>query len=241
MPDVAVWILLVIAGSVVLGALVQSVVGLGLGLVAAPVVTLLAPELMPGSLLLLGMTLPLLTLARERRDVDWGGFGWAMPGRVLGTVAGAWVVATVSARDLGVAVGLVVLLAVALTARAVTVPITRTSLGVAGFVSGVAATTSAIGGPPMALLYQHRPARQVRSTLAVYFVVGSALSLVTLAVAGELPLEQLALGALMVPLLFLGAAVGERLRPHLPAARFRALVLAVSAVSAVVLVVRSLL
>jgi hypothetical protein len=111
---------------------------------------------------------------------------------------------------------------------------------VAGFTSGIAATTSAIGGPPMALLYQHRPARQVRSTLAVYFVVGSGLSLVTLAVAGQLPVEQLALGALMVPVLLLGVAVGERARDRVPAARFRALVLAVSAVSAVALLVRSL-
>lgn len=240
MPDVALWILAAIAVSVVLGAVVQSVVGLGLGLVAAPVVTLLAPELMPGSLLVLGMVLPVFTLARERRDVDWSGFGWAMPGRIAGTVVGAWVVATVSPRDLGVAVGLAVLLAVVLTAWAIRVPVTRTTLGVAGFTSGIAATTSAIGGPPMALLYQHRPARQVRSTLAVYFVVGSGLSLVTLAVAGQLPVEQLALGALMVPVLLLGVAVGERARDRVPAARFRALVLAVSAVSAVVLVVRSL-
>ncbi len=240
MPDVALWILLVIAGSVVVGAVVQSVVGLGLGLVAAPVVTLLAPDLMPGSLLVLGLALPVLTLARERRDVDWSGFAWAMPGRVLGTVVGAWVVATVSPRDLGVAVGLAVLLAVVLTARAIRVPVTRTSLGVAGFTSGIAATTSAIGGPPMALLYQHRPAREVRSTLAVYFVVGSGLSLVTLAVAGQLPVEHLVLGAVMVPGLLLGVAVGERVRDRVPAGRFRALVLAVSAVSAVVLVVRSL-
>lgn len=152
MPDLAVWILVAIAGSVVAGAVVQSVVGLGLGLVAAPVVTLLAPHLMPGSLLVLGMVLPTFTLARERRDLDWHGFGWALPGRLVGTVVGVWVVATVSARDLGVAVGLAVLLAVALTARAITVPVTRTSLGVAGFTSGIAATTSAIGGPPMALL-----------------------------------------------------------------------------------------
>lgn len=240
MPDVALWILAAIAVSVVLGAVVQSVVGLGLGLVAAPVVTLLAPELMPGSLLVLGMVLPVFTLARERRDVDWSGFGWAMPGRIAGTAVGAWVVATVSPRDLGVAVGLAVLLAVVLTAWAIRVPVTRTTLGVAGFTSGIAATTSAIGGPPMALLYQHRPARQVRSTLAVYFVVGSGLSLVTLAVAGQLPVEQLALGALMVPVLLLGVAVGERARDRVPAARFRALVLAVSAVSAIVLVVRSL-
>ena len=46
MPPTTVFLVSGIA--VVLGALVQSGVGLGLGVVAAPVVTLLDPSLMPG-------------------------------------------------------------------------------------------------------------------------------------------------------------------------------------------------
>jgi len=239
--DIAALSLTGIAAAILLGALVQSVVGLGLGLVAAPVVTLLEPRLMPGALLVTGMVLPLVTLVRERREVDWRGFGWAMPGRLLGTLAGAWVVATVSTRDLGIAVGLALLAAVALTARSLTVRVTRTSLGVAGFASGLTATTSAVGGPPLALLFQHRPAREVRATLASFFVLGGALSLVTLLLWGQLPLEQVLVGLAMVPLLVLGVAAGERLRPHVSAERFRPMLLAVCAASAVVLLARSLL
>jgi len=239
--DIAVLSLTGIAAAILLGALVQSVVGLGLGLVAAPVVTLLEPRLMPGALLVTGMVLPLVTLVRERREVDWSGFGWAMPGRLVGTLVGAWVVASVSTRDLGVAVGLALLVAVALTARSLTVRVTRTSLGVAGFASGLTATTSAVGGPPLALLFQHRPARQVRATLASFFVLGGALSLLTLLLWGQLPLEQVLVGLAMVPLLVLGVAAGERLRPHVSAARFRPLLLGVCAASAVVLLARSLL
>ena len=57
---------LLIAGTAVLvGAIVQSSVGLGLGLVAAPVVALLDPSLMPGTMLITTCVLPVLVLAAD--------------------------------------------------------------------------------------------------------------------------------------------------------------------------------
>src|SRR5690349_13243676 len=47
--------------AVLVGATVQSSTGLGLGLVAAPVLTALDPSLMPGSILAISAVLPLLT------------------------------------------------------------------------------------------------------------------------------------------------------------------------------------
>ena len=54
----------VLAATLVVGAAVQGLVGLGLGLVAAPVVTLLEPSLMPDLLLWLALLLPLVTLGQ---------------------------------------------------------------------------------------------------------------------------------------------------------------------------------
>jgi uncharacterized protein len=68
-------VFLVAGIAVAVGALVQGGVGLGLGLIAAPVVTLLDPALMPGSMLVAGAALPVLILAREarfRRFLDAG-------------------------------------------------------------------------------------------------------------------------------------------------------------------------
>ena len=67
---------------VVVGSAVQSLVGLGLGLVAAPVVTLVDPHLMPQLLLVLAMLLPGLTLVESHDDIDWGGLGWVLAARV---------------------------------------------------------------------------------------------------------------------------------------------------------------
>lgn len=226
--------------AVLLGSTVQTVVGLGVGLVAAPVVTLLEPELMPGVLLVVAMTLPVVTLLGDHREIDWRGLAWALPARVAGTAAGVWVVASFDADQLGVLIGLVVLLAVALTWRAVTVPVNRGTLGGVGFISGVTGTATSIGGPPFALLYQHRSPTQIRTTLAVYFVVGAALSLAGLLASGDLTGHQVAVAGLLLPAVVLGALAGAPLRRVLPAHAVRLAVLGVSAASALVLVVRSL-
>ena len=229
----------VMAGIVLLGAITQTTVGLGLGLVAAPVLTFVVPDLVPGLIIMLGMTLPVLTLVREHHDIDWNGIAWATPARLVGTVVGVWIITRVTAQDLERIVGVVVLVAVFLTVRAFSPPINRGTLGAAGFISGVTGTATSIGGPPLALLYQPRPPHQVRSTLAIFFVTGAAISLVGLGAAGELTLREVKIAALLVPVLALGVLAGTRLRSRLPLSVMRPALLAVSAASAVVLIVKS--
>ena len=231
---------LAIALAIFLGSAAQSVVGLGIGLFSAPVMALLEPWTMPGSLIMLALVLPAVTLIHDHDDIDWAGLTWSLPSRVVGTGIGVWVVAVFSHRQLGVAVGLVVLFMVLITWRVVEVPINRRTLGAAGFISGITGTATSIGGPPYALLYQHRPAQQIRTTMAVYFLVGAGLSLVGLSVVGDLTLAQLRVAAELFPALLAGVAVGALSRRHLPARHVRPALLVVSAVSALVLVVRSL-
>src|SRR5215468_7191377 len=79
----------------------------------APVVTLLDPALMPGSMLLAGAILPVLILAREARHTDWPGVSWALAGRIAGTAAGIWLVTAVPVQILGILVGAAVLAVIA--------------------------------------------------------------------------------------------------------------------------------
>lgn len=230
----------VLAATLVVGAAVQGLVGLGLGLVAAPVVTLIEPSLMPDLLLWLALLLPLVTLVREHHEIDWPGLGWSMTARVPGTVLGVWLLTVISERTLGIAVGLMVLLSVLLTAKALVVPVTRTSLVAAGVVSGVTGTATSIGGPPMAILLQHRSPQQIRSTLGVYFVAGAALSLVGLGVVGALERSTFVLAMVLVPCLVVGFALSRVLARRLPRHQVRNGVLLVCAASAVGLLVRSL-
>lgn len=233
-------VLAVVGCALLVGAVVQNLVGLGLGLVAAPVITLVAPGLMPDVMLWLAMTLPLVTLLRDHDDIDWRGLGWSVPTRLVGTVAGVAAVATISVAALGVIVGVIVLTAVVLTWRALSVPLNPGTLLGAGLIGGFAGTATSVGGPPMAILYQHSPPQRIRTTLAVYFTTGAALSLVGLAIAGQLAKEHFYVSLLMLPVLVVGTVVGRRMRARFTAERVRPAVLLVCATSATVLLVRSL-
>ncbi|MFG2015452.1 sulfite exporter TauE/SafE family protein [Actinomadura geliboluensis] len=222
------------------GAIVQGSVGLGVGLVATPVVTLLYPSLMPGAILVVALVLPLATLAREVGHVDSRGLGWAFGGRLAGTPFGVWLVAAVPARVLGVVIGTVVLAALAMTAGSREVPRNRRTLAAAGVVSGTTGTASGIGGPPLALLYQRESGPRVRATLALYFAGGTLLSLVVLGATGHLPARQVVAGAALLPFVLAGFLAAGPLRRRLDAGRLRLALLIVVGTSAVVLIVRNL-
>jgi hypothetical protein len=230
----------VLAATLVVAACVQGLVGLGLGLVTAPIVILLAPELMPDLMLWLAMLFPFVTLVREHHQIHWPGLGWSLPSRIVGTGVGVLVVASFEPTALGIPVGIMVLLSVLLTIRAVELPLNPGTLSVAGFVSGITGTATSIGGPPMAILYQHRHPQQIRSTLGLYFIAGAALSLLGLGLAGALELEHFLLALALAPALVLGFALSRVLDRWIPRHHIRTGVLLVCALSAVAALVRSL-
>lgn len=230
----------VLATTLVLAATVQGLVGLGLALVSAPVVTLLEPQLMPEFMLWLALMMPAVTLMREHHEIDWRGLGWSLPLRVVGTYFGVLLVASFPPAGLGIAVGVMVLVSVVLTGRYVRIPVNVGTLSAAGFISGVTGTATSIGGPPMAILYQHHPPHQIRSTLGVFFIVGAALSLTGLGLAGELETSTFYLALTMAPALVTGFVISRFLKRRVPHHRIRTGVLLVSGLSAAVVLVRSI-
>jgi uncharacterized membrane protein YfcA len=229
----------VLSVAVLLAAMVQGAVGIGFALVAAPAVTLVDTDLMPGLMILLGFLLPVLTFVREAARTRWRGLGWALGGRVPGTVLGVLVVATVDDQLLAVVVGVVVLAAVALTWYAVEVPETPATLSGAGLVSGVTGTAVSIDGPPVAIVLQHLSGPELRATMSAYFVGGGVLSVAGLAIGGELRAAQGATAAVLLPAVLVGFALSGPLRRHVDAGRTRAAVLGVCAVSALALLGRT--
>lgn len=233
-------VLLVGGLAVTVGALVQGGVGLGLGIVAAPVVTLLDPALMPGSMLMAGAALPALMLAGEAGYADWSGVSWALAGRLAGTAAGIWVLVEIPAQALGILVGTVVLAMIALTTLGAGLPRNRWTLLAAGVLSGTTGTATSIGGPPVALLYQREQGPQVRASLALFLCVGNCLALAALALVGHLPGRAVGAGLIFIACAAAGLAVATRFRRFVDAGRIRVAVLLIAAASAVILIARGL-
>ena len=132
-----------------------------------------------------------------------------------------------------------VLLAVALTLRTVDVPLNPASLAVAGFVAGATGTATSVGGPPIALLYQRGEPQVVRATLSVFFFVGVIVSLAGLAISGSLDREPSVLALVLSPTVVVGYVVGRRTRTRVEGEAFRRGVLVVCTLSALALLVQS--
>ncbi len=221
-----------------LSAFVQGSLGIGFALIVAPVVGMLKPELLPVTLLLLMLPLNLHVAVREREHVDWPGTTWITVGRLAGTFAGLWLLAALSLDQLDLAVG--VFTVVAAGAALVAPPFTpnRPSALAVGLFTGITETATGIGGPPLALLYQHAKAPVLRATVALCFLVGEVMSLMVLAITGRLGSEQLLAALYLAPAVLLGSAV-SRLAHHRIAGRgLRLAVLSFAIVSGLFLIVR---
>lgn len=221
-----------------LGAMLQGAVGFGFALVSAPILLLLDVRLVPGPLIAAGMLLTLLVAWRERRTIHFEGVGWQLIGRLPGTALGAALVSAIPQTAMAVPVGLVVLLGVVLSATRLRLqPGPRTLVG-AGVLSGFMGTTSSIGGPPMALVYQHEPGPRLRGTLAVIFTLGCVISLAALAWIGRFGRTEIRLALSLCPSIVLGFALSGRIARFLDGGHTRRAVLAVSAVAGLIVIMR---
>jgi uncharacterized membrane protein YfcA len=234
-------VLLLAGFSIVLAALVQGTLGLGLSLIAAPVVALLDPSLMPGGMLVLGMVMPSMTLAHEWRHVAWRQAGWLTGARIATTPLGVLVLGSLSAPAIGVVVGAVVLAAAGLTAWRFEVRATPRNLVIAGAVAGVSATAASIGGPPAAVVLQHEQGPRLRATLAAFFMIGSIVSLAALALGGELTHHQLVYGVSWIPALAIGFGLAVPLQRRMHGPRVRRAVLLLAALSSIAVILRAVL
>ena len=227
--------------AVCVGATIQGSIGFGMNLIAVPVIAVLDPTALPASLVLAGLPLSALMVRREHHAIDRRGVAWILLGRVPGTLLGAWIVTAASPGTLSVVLGVTVLTAVLMSLRARPISITSSTSAVAGFASGAMGTAAAIGGPPLALLYQHRDGETMRSTLAASFLLGTTLSVATLTVAGELAWRHVLIALALTPSVAVGVALSSRLKAFLDSNWLRPSVLALAAAAGVLAMLKGLL
>lgn len=225
--------------AVVFAAFVQGSTGVGFALITAPVIGIMRPDLLPVCVLVLMLPLNLYVAWRERAAVDKVGASWITGGRVVGTAGGLWVLAALSASHLAIFVGLSTVAAALVTLMMPAFSPGRPAFVAAGLITGVTETATGIGGPPLALVYQHQPPPTMRSTVALCFLAGELVSLATLLVAGRISSTQLSAAASLLPALLVGAWI-SRLVHHRIGGRFlRAFVQVFAIVSGVVLLVHA--
>jgi len=231
-------VLVVLGVAVAIAALVQGTSGLGFALIVAPVAGLLAPGILPVALLMLMIPLNVYVAWRERAAIDFRGVGWISLARIVSTPLGVWLLAVVPPDRLGPLVGVMTVLAAAasLLTPAFT-PSVPALLG-AGVITGLSETATGIGGPPLALVYQHETPSTLRSTVATCFLIGEVASLVLLGFQGRVGVQHLQAAGWLMPPLVAGLAVSALLHRRVSSGPMRTFVLVFAVISGIVLVVR---
>lgn len=225
----------------VAGGAVQATLGFGGSYIMVPTVAVLLPDALPAAVLVGLLPLTLWVAWRDRGDVNRSAFLRITAGRVPGTVLATVVVAMAPQRTLTMIVAVALLAAVAVASSGWTAPVTATSQGVAGLVSGFTGTAAALGGPPLVVLYRDSTAADRRGTLSTIFVVGILLGLTTLGIAGEFSTADLGTGALLGASLLGGALAVAPVVRRFSDAWLRRAVLVWAGVGAVVALARALL
>ncbi|WP_226346890.1 TSUP family transporter [Agilicoccus flavus] len=175
--------LAVTCGALVAATIAQRVVGMGFGIIMAPVVAIVAGPL--AAVLVVNLYVVVacgLMLPRVWPDVDWRRLRWLIGPAAAASVAGLWIARSADVDVLRVAVGVAALLGVGVSVafaggeRVIDGPVSRV---VAGATIGLMNASVALGAPPVAVysIVSRWERRSFAATMQPFWV---ALSLVTL-------------------------------------------------------------
>lgn len=226
---------------IVFGSIVQGTIGFGLGLLSAPFIAIAIPDAIPVVLVMVAWPIGGVTAMREHHALDHFALRWMLVGAVPGTLIGLWIIHLASASTLGVIVGISTLLGVLATLVSPPIPINRTSACTAGLIGNITGTAASVGGPPVALLFQHHRGPIVRSTLGAYFAISATLSVVGYAVLGQITGHKLILVAALLPAMLFGAWLSKHFHGLVDAGWLRPSVLVLSSIAGTIAIVRGLL
>lgn len=222
------------AVSLLLGCWVQTALGFGMAVIAAPIIVLVKPEWVPVVLTATALVLSILNTWDQRVYLKAGLLYTPFISRIPGTLLGAWLLIQLNTAWLQFFVAACVLLAVAVSYVGKQFPYTTNRLALASFVSGITGTTTSIGGPPMALVMQHGAPQAIRANLSLYFTYSCTISLITYAYLGLLTEQLVLIFFSLVPVCLVGFMAGLRARAYVDAGRFRPLLLALCGVSGLI-------
>lgn len=222
------------------GACLQGVSGVGFGMFAAPILAIVDPELVPGPMLFLGLIIAVLAVIREHQSLDMKGLGYALVGRIPTSLAAAAMIGLLPVRIVSILFALVILAGVAMSLSRLDMRPSPARLFGAGCVSGFMGTLTSVGLPPIALMYQHAPKATLRASLGGFLIFGTLISIAALSAAGRFSLHDVALGAWLIAPLYLGFWVSTPIAARVSSRTVRYLVLGLSALAALLLLLRQL-
>lgn len=236
------WQVLLAANLVIAaGAMLQASTGLGAALLIVPLLVMIDPGLVPAPVIFASLLLTLPMAVRGRREFSPRALNRVLVGILLGTLIAIAMTGVIRKQYAEIAFGSIVLMAVIMSVRGFQVAVTRWSELVAGILCGFMGTIAAIGAPALALLYQNEHGKKIRPMLAYLYLMGALTALLLLFVTGHMPLSALVVGSFLMPGFLVGYLLSPRVAEMLDRGYTRMAILAISMVSALVLLTQGMM
>jgi uncharacterized membrane protein YfcA len=241
------WLLLLAPVVVTLAYTVFGLTGFGAAAISVPLLAHLLPvSFLVPLIVLLDIVASTSLGARHREHVAWAELRWIIPFMLVGFVAGVTLLMGVPDQELRTALGVFSIL---LGLHGIFNPVLRKAIskmwGIpAGIFGGAIATVFGAGGPIYATYLSGRLADKgaVRSTVASLISISSVTRAIIFAVSGLLLHWTVFTGfLLMLPFMWLGAWLGQRIHVGLSQQQLRRVVGALLVAMGVSLVARALL
>lgn len=239
--DISFFHILLANGVLLAGACLQGVAGYGIGTFSAPLIFLISPLFLPGPMIVNAVLINLLMFIRNHADISFRPVRHAILGSVVGIVLAGLTLQALTSKGFDLAFGSLILLAVALSVVGLKPGLSKRNSILAGGASGYMGTITAVGGPPMGLIYQSQTGPTVRANMAAFFLFSSVASLLALVPAGLLGIRELKLVAVTCPGVIVGFWLSKFLIHRLPFAAMRPIILSIAALAGVAAVVRGAL
>ena len=233
MPQISIELLLIACSIVMVSSAIQTALGFGLALIAVPFLILIDVAMVPAPVLMMALVQLSLAMYSYWRYIRWSLLTMAFVGRIPGTFVAMALMNYFALTGIKLVIAAIVLAAVILSLLSVTARPNQLNHFIAGFFSGITGTTSGIGGPPMALLYQKQSGNFVRANLSAFFWVGGTVSLAAMASVGYVTEVSFWYALIFLPSTALGIVIGRRIKPYLPPTVMRPAILSLCSLSAI--------
>ena len=221
-----------LAGSLVVAGLIKGVIGVGMPIVAFPMLSMLVD--VRTAVMLLSMPLVLSNIPQALEGGFVGQTLWSLAPVLLGMLPGIWigvaVLLNVDPAGAKIVAGASIILVAALTLFAPNLQIKRRMIGSvglgAGFCGGLLGGIAALSGPPVLifLLAKGLSGKAFTKEASMFLVVSSVLLASALTSSPQFDWRDVLISTLATAPVAAGMLIGQKMRDAIPADAFKKLV-----------------
>ncbi len=224
----------------IIGSMVHGSTGIGLGLIAGPVLVSVEPDYLPGPLMLVSVLIGIRHLLVEHQNIDRKILGRLVLGMPIGVALAVLLLTRLDDRTMSFGIGGLIVVTVAALLAGAELPRTSTNEVIGGAASSFGAVTAAVPGPQLVMTLHDLPGPQMRPTIAATTAISGVATAVSLTLVGRFGADELLLWGGLIPPVLIGLFLARFVRPWLDREMFRPVILVIALIGGLALIIRNL-